>query len=842
MSDNSSVETGEAKKKAKYFDKVVPTLFIGVGGTGAQVLWRVRRRILSKVWTGGPQALRLDSLDQFPFAQFFCIDLDSHTFGTASRSDDPMQSAVSFKPKERNVNKLDLGKYFATDESLRSFPLIEEWFPLTSQKLAELNINPDYGAGQIRAISRLYFYDKYQEIKSAIQQALASLRNNVDNAEQNKDLGLTLDPHHLRVVVVASTAGGTGSGAFIDMGYLSKVLLKASGASSITNQLVLMLPSGYAGFGSQRQQANTYGALMELETCMRGGASHISKWSESDIDFTLPMTPYDDVYLLDAENLAGAKATLTGCFEMAADVLFEDISAPDFAARKRSFKVSQDQYKVSPYSSRVDRSKYGDLKLMFSRAYSAFGQVILEVQKNEERGHLGKELGEENPLFSALDELSPSDRQQRLSQVMQRAMPWAALKLDGYLEESEPGDQYKCVVGVKDSVAFENRYGKDILNAIPSSSKMPAQQVQFVEISEPGRLVCYVELSGFPLPAFKEMDEWYESYKQESRIPVNTHKSIGKFVHARELSAAELSDRKVDLELVIKAMALGALERSNKKHNVGALIFKNNGVQRSIGEEKSIRLNSLEIRERGDLTEKVQELLAKLQSPDQLSLWWALMVFHRDHVYPTRVVLGDDLKDQDEQHLPTMVCTELAEKAEALLKKAVPDEVALRQLKDRASEQLREWSEEIVGSQDDPYRHEINQKREDGEDPDSGAQPKRVLKEAVFDQAWRLRVPGDMPPWGGAVMPPTVMPPVVSVSWHLSVGGQTYGPYPIQALQAMIPTRQFTAATLVWRAGMVTWASAGSLSELSGLFYPSPVVGLPSPPPPPPPPPPPVVG
>ena len=756
-------------------NKVTPTLFIGLGGTGAEILLCLRRKILSKVWTGGPKPLRLDSLEQFPFAQFLHIDLDFNTNGEPGHghpSDDALQSAVFFIPSERCIKKLDLGKYFATDEGLGAFPLVEEWFPLSSLKVAELNINPDHGAGQIRAISRLYFYDKYQEIKSAIQQALASLRNNVDNAEQNKDLGLTLDPHQLRVVVVASTAGGTGSGAFIDMGYLSKVLLKASGASSITNQLVLMLPSGYAGFGLQRQQANTYGALMELETCMRGGASHISKWSENDVDFKLPMTPYDDVYLLDAENLAGAKATLTGCFEMAADVLFEDISAPNFAARKRSVKVSQNQYKVSPYLSRVDKRIYGDLKQTFSRAYSAFGQAILEVQKNEERGHLGKELGEENPLFSALDELSQSDRQQRLSQLMKRAMPWAALKLDGYLREYSPEDHYRCLIGVKDAEAFQFRYGKDMRSAIPSSSKMPAQQVQFVEISEPGRLVCYVELSGFPLPAFKEMDEWYESYKQESRIPVNTHKSIGKFVHARELSASELDERKAGFELMIQAVALGVLKRSNKRQEVGALIFKNKGVQKAVGEERSIRLNGLEIGHRRDLTDWVQDNLAALQSPDQLSLWWALMVFYKEHVYPIRVVCGDDQVDREEMHLPTWVCKQLAEKAEAILKKAVPDDVALRQLKDRASKQLKEWSEEVAGSQDDPYRHEINQKREDDEDPDSGPQPKRVLKEEVFDPAWRLRVAGasaapqseGMPPVTGAVMPPPLPPPTVSVT------------------------------------------------------------------------------
>ena len=1238
MSDNIVVEAGETKKKDKYLDKVVPTLFIGVGGTGAEVLWRVRRRILSKVWTGGPQALRLDSLDQFSFAQFLHIDLDFNTVVETGRSsDDPLQSAVSFKPSERYVNKLDLSKYIGSAESLRSFPLVEDWFPLDSQKVAALNINPEKGAGQIRAISRLYFYDRYPDIKSAIQQALSRLRNNVDNAEQHRKLGLTLEPGALRIVVVASTAGGTGSGASIDMGYLSKVLLKSSGASATSNQLVLMLPTGYAGKNAERTQANTYGALMELETCMRGGASHISKWSERDVDFTLPMTPYDDVYFLDTENVAGAKTKeATACFEMAADVLFEDFSTAEFANKKRSIAVNQNQHKVTPYSSRVDRSKYGDMKVTFSRAYSAFGQAILDTQleqkqsmvverqvsrmlgvffgvsseaerasraqpteadrdellnrlqlgvgneivsyefvashakyvkgaecssapmavellrvngrsrlesiesnidqafdeikssgdlkewpsklvgllaqirrdaiktvdagtglhedgiesrrnemrrflmdhtdlngvvralwskvDNKEKGgldfsidlilrmkdrmenpeiglakkldeasrwfadlsgfidneeisllkdhlnqaigslfgkakqaeakwlqlsqaakafvryhllsvacreaavlvrdlskdlghktktdsnglpvwagfigsleagrqnvrdlmadaevqiartfeamkqqhimyevlsaarsgvdelsemsaieahdwaeqvfkdfggtqelfrmledkdgrreltsklrnqalkhieHKNKErgqMGQENPLFSALDDLSPSDRQQRLSQLMQRAMPWAALKLDGFLKESKPEDQYQCVVGVKDSKAFEKRYGRDMLNSIPSSSKMTAEQVGFVEISEPGRLICYVELSGIPAPALTALTDWYGYYIEENKkIPVHTHKNLGKFVHVRELSPAEQADRKADLELMIQAVALGVLKRSNKRHEIGALIFKEDGVQQAVGEEKSIRLNSLEIGYRRDLTEKVQVDLAALQSPDQLSLWLALMVYYKEYVYPKRVVRGDDQVDRKEMYLPTRVCEQLAEKAETLLKKAVPDETALRQLKDRASKQLKEWSDEIPGSQDDPYRHEINQKREGDEDPDAGPQPKRVLKEKVFDEAWRLRAsagvqstttaPARVPPPLEPVPPP---PPgeLPDIQFHMMAGGQQYGPYPLATLASYVTTGQLTAASKVWRAGMAGWAAAAQVPELAALFGPPVASALPPP-------------
>ena len=39
---------------------------------------------------------------------------------------------------------------------------------------------------------------------------------------------------------------------------------------------------------------------------------------------------------------------------------------------------------------------------------------------------------------------------------------------------------------------------------------------------------------------------------------------------------------------------------------------------------------------------------------------------------------------------------------------------------------------------------------------------------------------------------PMPLPVVLTVFWHLSVGGQTYGSYTMQALQQMIPAGQFT--------------------------------------------------
>jgi hypothetical protein len=1242
---DASADDGGKRKPIK-IDKVVPTLFIGVGGTGAQVLSRVRRRILSRVWTGGGESIRLDSLDDFPFAQFLRVDLDMNPFNEAgTNSDDPLQASIAFKPDESFVRKLDLGKYISSDEKLRGFGCVEPWFPLHAERVEALGIDPAAGAGQIRAISRLYFFDRYQDIRGAIKNALSKLSQTLNQSEARaKRLGLALMPGSLRVVVIASTAGGTGSGAFIDMGYLSKVLLNDSSRENVSSQLVLMLPSGYEGdAGGERTRANTYAALMELETCMRGGgASYSGKWSESDVDFEMPTAPYDDVYFLDTENVANEKTgNRNDCFDMAADVLFGDFATAEFASEKRSVAVNKKQHKTHSYSSRVDREKYGDLKLTFSRAYSAFGQSILDTQleqrqtmvverqisrmlgvffgvsseagrtgsaqpteddrndllkllklehgneivqyefatlhqqfrkgaertiapivmellrvdgrgrlddigngiqaeadavkqagdhkewpvkfaelikqirrdairgveagtglheegiqrqrvklrkelmdaaadqgvikalwvrvDNKEKGgldfaieliqrmkdrmdnaetglaskleeaskwfadlsgyinnteiaelkeHLDQAVGkwvggkaqseakweqltqaakaftryhlisvacreaaalvrelsadlgsqqgtdangapvwagfigelergrvavrqlmgesqtrisrlqqalkqdhamylvlpaprsgvdeldelpatklrewaeevfrvfggtqdlfkkleskdgrgeltgklrnqalnqiaqwnrgrgvdeQENPLFGALEALPPGEREQVLQMVMQRAMPWAPLRLDRFLLERTPEDQYTCKIGVKDSKKFEIIYGDLLRKKIPSHTRMTGRQVTFHDIDEAGRLVCYVELTGLPAPALRGLSDWFASYKVENtRLPVHTDKAIGKFVHTRELSPVELADKKEDLELLIQGNALGILTRNKNKPGDGQLYVMTEDGPFSTGDEKGVRLVGYNPpKRREQLVNGIQDNLARLTSPDQWALWAQLMKYYKKDVYPARKIKNEAGQEDNETHLPTLVCAKLEERAKKRLERFGLSTHELASLVERAESQLNRWTAEIPGSENDAYKHEIRIPS-----GDESRQPKRALRSEVFADSWRLADPAaaglqstaTVPPVMPNPMPPaapsdlSVPPPVQipTVLYHLNVGGQNYGPFPVPTLQSMIATNQFAASTMVWREGMPAWAPASAVPELAVLFVPRPpsAPGMPPP-------------
>ncbi len=91
--------------------------------------------------------------------------------------------------------------------------------------------------------------------------------------------------------------------------------------------------------------------------------------------------------------------------------------------------------------------------------------------------------------------------------------------------------------------------------------------------------------------------------------------------------------------------------------------------------------------------------------------------------------------------------------------------------------------------------------------------------------AGRMMQPGMFPgasPGGAA---PGMAPPAPPAMWHVAMNGQSQGPYGAEQLAAGIAAGQITPATLVWTAGMASWAAAGQVPQLAGAF------GPPAPPP-----------
>lgn len=377
MSEAQKANPGMAPKVEQSV-KLRPTLYIGVGGTGMEVMMRVRRRILNANW--GQDNVRLENLSQFPIAQFIHFDLDQGAIIDSGRAqtEDLQYNLVKLTDDEKLIESFDIEKYSRDDASLSRYPHIQSWLPLTPKKIRELGIDPAKGAGQIRSVSRLYFFDKYTKARDKIRAKLNTLKAGLSRDDILKKLNLELDTSKFRIVVIGSIAGGTGSGSFLDMGWLSK-WVAGSEVEAADVELMMFLPTGYANANKTRTEANAYAALMELESAMVGHSKYVEKWDDFDRP-QLALKPYDEVHLIDSGNLARQHTDrMEDVYSMVAETLFEDFRSADFANRKRSVAVNQRQHKIHMFSPPVPTGRFGDMKLNYSLAYSAFGQATLDT-------------------------------------------------------------------------------------------------------------------------------------------------------------------------------------------------------------------------------------------------------------------------------------------------------------------------------------------------------------------------------------------------------------------------------------------------------------------------------
>lgn len=388
---NQTITGGASERKQDKIIELRPTLFIGIGGTGMQVLMRVRRRILNTLWGGAGKRTRIEGLADFPIAQFIHFDLDNGAVieSGESQAKDLQFDQVKFTDDDKVVESFDMDKYSRDEDSLEKYPHIKEWLPLTPQRIRELRFDMSSGAGQIRAVSRLYFFDKYAKIRDKIRLKLKALKAGLSHERQLAELGLRMETNRFRIVIVGSVAGGTGSGSFLDMGLLARWLARSEvGAADV--ELMLFLPTGYTKANKDRVEANGYAALMELESAMMGNKGYVGRWDAYDRP-ELTREPYSEVYLIDSGNLAQQHTKdVSDVYHMVADSLFEDFASADFARAKRSIAVNQAQHKNSLYNAPVPQDRFGDMRLYFSKRFSSFGMAVLDTRQEaarDERAH-----------------------------------------------------------------------------------------------------------------------------------------------------------------------------------------------------------------------------------------------------------------------------------------------------------------------------------------------------------------------------------------------------------------------------------------------------------------------
>ena len=354
---------------------IKPTVLIGLGGTGGDVLLKVRKKIFE----------RYGSPSDFPVVQFVYVDTDT----TNQHIDSQLVEEFKFAPQERvDAIVLDTAKY---TRNLNAHKLIKAWWYPTLHDLGQVK----EGAGQIRGYSRLAFYVNFDTIKNAVDNALnmamASTSTMWDKYRIQVDTS-----KGAYIYVVASIAGGTGSGMFIDTGYLCKTL-----AAGVTTVGFLVFP-GIFLLNQPRIFANSYAALKELEHFTFPENPYDYEWTQGYPPRNkrpLPPPPYNYCYLIDSTNWAGNTINFNSrysLFEMVANNIFQDFGSSDFASHKRGVRVNLDAYLNNFYVSEIPDPR-DDTKNLLSEAFttrhSAFGMASIQYPVDRIKHACAAKLG-----------------------------------------------------------------------------------------------------------------------------------------------------------------------------------------------------------------------------------------------------------------------------------------------------------------------------------------------------------------------------------------------------------------------------------------------------------------
>ncbi len=301
-----------------------PTLLIGLGGTGAEVLLRVKRMLRERGASG--------HLSRFVF-----IDADQRTFS----------KMPGLPPVERDEACLiGMNQAVRLLNNPELHPHVWSRFPKSELKegyIRQLALGE--GAGQIRAAGALALLLDYANVRTRVEAAYNSLvqLSSRLQAKMAEAHGAAVSSDVV-IYVVGSLAGGTGSGCAMDVSLMARDICRAHYPRLVG---VFALPDAFDekvqndATQKDRIRANCYAALKELQFVLDADAD-----GRKDMVFdygngtTLTLPAGDKVfslaYLIDNSNAAGGLSKIEDLYELMARTVYQDVGSR-LGAHRRSF-------------------------------------------------------------------------------------------------------------------------------------------------------------------------------------------------------------------------------------------------------------------------------------------------------------------------------------------------------------------------------------------------------------------------------------------------------------------------------------------------------------------------
>lgn len=347
---------------------IIPTLIIGIGGTGLEVIMRVRRLVTESY----------GSLQNFPIVGFLHIDTDQN-----AKPDNPLMAGPPLENFEIYRSQVNLQEAQKIVKDSLGYEWYHEWLP------SELVANPQLlvsqeGAGQIRACGRFSFFYNYPKIGDACIRAKNQIRRGDRVSFMSEKHGLKV-LSKLNVFVVCSIAGGTGSGMLIDLGYALRHRW-LEGEPGLETTAIISSPDVFGSVdANSRVRENGYAALMELNYFSDNNTTFNVRYGAAEGSrIVSEQPPYDYVYLVGTSNEQGVNLKLDDVREMIAQNIFLDLVS-DFSAYKRSIR---DNLKRAS-AGQNDEPPQGR---SYPRNFMSFGLATIEIPIHHIRNCLGARL------------------------------------------------------------------------------------------------------------------------------------------------------------------------------------------------------------------------------------------------------------------------------------------------------------------------------------------------------------------------------------------------------------------------------------------------------------------
>lgn len=240
-------------------------LFIGCGGTGFEVVRRLKRQLLE------------DVKDESILKSVGFLVFDAEPFDLRPR--DPIENSEYI---DLSNGRLITSSLIGKDSTLRQGrDLLKDWW-------YENWTNPPVikdGAGQRPPLGRLAFYAMAGSIAAKITEKINDINNFIVRIKATREVR----PQYLiNAHIISSLAGGTGRGIFLDIGILTNYLLTRDGGISAPDVFAYLLNGRiFSKLGAQRAVLNTAASFYELFYFYEGKAREVVYPIENTLSLTI---------------------------------------------------------------------------------------------------------------------------------------------------------------------------------------------------------------------------------------------------------------------------------------------------------------------------------------------------------------------------------------------------------------------------------------------------------------------------------------------------------------------------------------------------------------------------